>query len=35
MSGRYPVITELFLLTKGGTAVWFTEVYGRLGDTMT
>jgi len=25
------VITELFLPTKGGTAVWFAEVYRRLG----
>lgn len=25
------VITELFLPTKGGTAVWFNEVYRRLG----
>jgi phosphatidylinositol alpha-1,6-mannosyltransferase len=30
-SGRYLVITELFLPTKGGTAVWFDEVYRRLG----
>ena len=28
---RYLVITELFLPTKGGTAVWFSEVYPRLG----
>lgn len=28
---RYLVITELFLPTKGGTAVWFAEVYARLG----
>ncbi|MGE3773758.1 MAG: glycosyltransferase family 4 protein [Gammaproteobacteria bacterium] len=28
---RYLVITELFLPTKGGTAVWFAEVYPRLG----
>jgi len=30
---KYPllVITELFLPTKGGTAVWFDEVYRRLG----
>jgi phosphatidylinositol alpha-1,6-mannosyltransferase len=27
---RYLVITELFLPTKGGTAVWFDEVYRRL-----
>ena len=27
----YLVITELFLPTKGGTAVWFDEVYRRLG----
>jgi phosphatidylinositol alpha-1,6-mannosyltransferase len=26
------VLTELFLPTKGGTAVWFAEVYRRLGD---
>lgn len=31
MSNRYLVITELFLPTKGGTAVWFDEVYRRLG----
>jgi len=28
---RYLVLTELFLPTKGGTAVWFSEVYRRLG----
>ncbi|HMM75047.1 MAG TPA: glycosyltransferase family 4 protein [Gammaproteobacteria bacterium] len=28
---RYLVLTELFLPTKGGTAVWFSEVYPRLG----
>ncbi|MGO9444361.1 MAG: glycosyltransferase family 4 protein [Thiobacillaceae bacterium] len=28
---RYLVITELFLPTKGGTAVWAAEVYKRLG----
>lgn len=28
---RYLVITELFLPTKGGTAVWFGEVFRRLG----
>ena len=28
---RYLVITELFLPTKGGTAVWFDELYRRLG----
>ena len=28
---RYLLITELFLPTKGGTAVWFDEVYRRLG----
>lgn len=28
---RYLVLTELFLPTKGGTAVWFAEVYKRLG----
>ncbi len=27
----YLVITELFLPTKGGSAVWFAEVYRRLG----
>lgn len=27
----YLVLTELFLPTKGGTAVWFDEVYRRLG----
>jgi len=31
MSNRYLVLTELFLPTKGGTAVWFDEVYRRLG----
>lgn len=31
MNRRYLVITELFLPTKGGTAVWFDEVYRRLG----
>ncbi|HRP26087.1 glycosyltransferase family 4 protein [Thauera sp.] len=31
MSKRYLVLTELFLPTKGGTAVWFDEVYRRLG----
>ncbi|MFZ5595073.1 MAG: glycosyltransferase family 4 protein [Pseudomonadota bacterium] len=31
MSSRYLVITELFLPTKGGTAVWFDEVYRRIG----
>jgi phosphatidylinositol alpha-1,6-mannosyltransferase len=30
-SDAYLVITELFLPTKGGTAVWFDEVYRRLG----
>lgn len=30
-TGGYLVITELFLPTKGGTAVWFDEVYRRLG----
>ncbi len=29
--GRYLVLTELYLPTKGGTAVWFDEVYRRLG----
>ncbi|HRP76479.1 MAG TPA: glycosyltransferase family 4 protein [Rhodocyclaceae bacterium] len=28
---RFLVFTELFLPTKGGTAVWFDEVYRRLG----
>lgn len=28
---RFLVITELFLPTKGGTAVWFDEVYARIG----
>lgn len=28
---RYLVISELFLPTKGGTAVWFDEVYQRIG----
>jgi phosphatidyl-myo-inositol dimannoside synthase len=32
MSRRFLVISELFLPTKGGTAVWFDEVYRRLGD---
>ena len=32
---RYLVLTELFLPTKGGTAVWFDEVYRRLGDQTT
>ncbi len=27
----YLVLTEIFLPTKGGTAVWFDEVYRRLG----
>lgn len=31
MPNRYLVLTELFLPTKGGTAVWFDEVYRRLG----
>ncbi len=30
MKPRYLVLTELFLPTKGGTAVWFDEVYRRL-----
>ena len=30
--GRYLVITEMFLPTKGGTAVWFDAVYRRIGD---
>lgn len=32
---RLLVITELFLPTKGGTAVWFDEVYRRIGDRET
>lgn len=32
---RYLVLTELFLPTKGGTAVWAAEVYKRLGDAST
>ncbi len=32
MKQRYLVITELFLPTKGGTAVWFDEVYRRIGN---
>lgn len=31
MRNRYLVLTELFLPTKGGTAIWFDEVYRRLG----
>jgi phosphatidylinositol alpha-1,6-mannosyltransferase len=31
MGKKYLVLTELFLPTKGGTAVWFAEVYRRLG----
>lgn len=31
MKGSILVLTELFLPTKGGTAVWFDEVYRRLG----
>src|SRR5574337_2125797 len=31
MRNRYLVLTDLFLPTKGGTAVWFDEVYRRLG----
>ena len=30
-AGPLLVLTELFLPTKGGTAVWFDEVYRRLG----
>ena len=30
-SSRFLVLTELFLPTKGGTAVWFDEVYRRVG----
>jgi phosphatidyl-myo-inositol dimannoside synthase len=29
--GRFLVVTELFLPTRGGTAVWFDEVYRRVG----
>lgn len=32
---RYLVVTELFLPTRGGTAVWFDEVYRRLGGRAT
>lgn len=32
ISNKLLVISELFLPTKGGTAVWFDEVYRRLGD---
>ena len=32
---RYLVVTELFLPTRGGTAVWFDEVYRRLGGKTT
>ena len=28
---RYLAITELFLPTKGGTAIWFSEVFKYLG----
>ena len=31
-SRKLLVISELFLPTKGGTAIWFDEVYRRLGD---
>lgn len=31
MNKHFLVLTELFLPTKGGTAVWFDEVYRRLG----
>jgi phosphatidylinositol alpha-1,6-mannosyltransferase len=31
----YLVVTELFLPTKGGTAVWFDQVYRRMGDRNT
>ena len=31
-SHKLLVISELFLPTKGGTAIWFDEVYRRLGD---
>lgn len=33
--GRFLVLTELLLPTKGGTAVWFDEVYRRLGGKST
>ena len=32
---RYLVVTELFSPTRGGTAVWFDEVYRRLGGRAT
>lgn len=32
---HYLVVTELFLPTRGGTAVWFDEVYRRLGGCQT
>lgn len=32
---RFLVLTELFLPTKGGTAIWFDEVYRRLGGKRT
>lgn len=32
---NFIVITELFAPTKGGTAVWFDEVYRRIGDHRT
>jgi phosphatidylinositol alpha-1,6-mannosyltransferase len=35
MQKSYLVLTELFLPTKGGTAVWFDEVYRRLGGKRT
>ena len=28
---RYLVLTQLFLPTKGGTTIWISEVYRRLG----
>jgi phosphatidylinositol alpha-1,6-mannosyltransferase len=28
---RLPMLTGLFLPTKGGTAIWAAEVYKRLG----
>lgn len=31
----YLVLTELFLPTKGGTAIWFDEVYRRIGGATT
>ena len=28
---RLPMLSELFLPTKGGTAIWAAEVYKRIG----